>query len=247
MRTSIILIIAAFLVLIVSVGIFDQQLNAAFKQGGYKIPFSNYEASNFTGFRHIHLKSASTLNIKIEKGEYRVLTNPAVIESIKMKMNGDTLEIETVFPDDFHNYNDEFAMYISCPELTTLRANAYYHIKSREYLDRLGSEYFIFRRTTVNGFTQDSMNIFATNASCIWLINNSIKNLKADIGIDKGSATNFYIGEKNHFLHTDINIKSQSRFWIGDADSTQSFHYTLADSARLIVSGRASHVLQTVQ
>ena len=247
MRTSIIFIAVAFAVLLLSMGIYDEQLHSAFKNGTYKLPFNDYVSSSFTGFKNINLKSASTLNIKIEKGPYRILTNPSVNEFVKMNMNGDTLEIETVFPDDYHNYNFAYAIYIWCPQLSSIRSNAYYHIRSREYLDRQSSEYFSFRSSTIDGFTQDSINISATNASCIRLVNNNIENLHAEIGLDSGSATNFYIGEKNHFDHTNIDVRNHSRFWIGDADTSQSFHYTLADSARIIVSGRANHVIKKLQ
>ena len=247
MRTSIKFIIADLAVLVLSMAIYDQQLHSAFKKGDYKIPFSNYTASAISGFRNIKLMSASTINIKIEKGPYRVLTEPAANDYVQLKMNGDTLEIQTVFPDQYRGYNLDFAMYISCPELSSIYSNAYYHIRSHEYLDRFAREDFGYRQTTISGFTQDSLNVMATNASNIWLVNNNIKNLHAAIGVDSGSYTNFYIGEKNHFNQTNIDVKNHGRFWIDDADTAQTFHYTLTDSAQLIVSGRTEHILKKAQ
>jgi len=246
MRTSTKCIIAGFVALIISMLIYDQQLHSAFVKGTYKIPFSNYTASPISGFRNINLKSASTINIKIEKGPYRILIEPSANDYAKLKVNGDTLEIETIFPDQYHGTSSDFSMYISCPELFSVSSNAYYHMRSREYLDRYASENFQFRRTTISGFTQDSLNVTATNASNIWLLNNNIKNLQAIIGMDSASASNFYIGENNHFAQTHIVVRNFGRFYIGDADSGQSFHYTLTDSAQLIISGRAKHILKTL-
>ena len=200
MRTSIKLVVLALAVLILSMAIYDQQMYGAFKKGTYKIPFSNYVESNYTGFRHINLKSASTVNIKIEKGPFRVLTEPSAHQFVHLKMNGDTLEIESIFPNEYHGYGVDFGMYISCPELSSIRSNAYYHIRTHEYVDRQAEDYFKFRRTIIQGFTQDSLNIVATNASNIWLVNDTIKNLNALISIDSSSASNFYIGENNHFI-----------------------------------------------
>lgn len=247
MRTSIIFIVAAFAVLLISMGIYDQQLHTAFKKGTYKIPFSNYVVSDYTRFRNINLRSASTINIKIQRGPFRVLIQPSVAEHIELKMNSDTLHLETFFPDDYHNYNADFAVYIWCPELSSIRTNGYYHIKSREYVDKQASEYFMYRRTVVNGFKQDSLSISATNAGSIWLLNDTIRNLNAVIGIDSSSATNFYIGHGNQFQNTNIDVRNVSRFWIDEADTAQQFHYTLSDSAKLIVSGRVKHLLKTQQ
>ncbi len=247
MRTSIKFIIAAFAVLVICMAIYDQQLYSAFKKQTYKIPFSNYTASAISGFRNINLKSASTINIKIEKGPYRVLMAPSSNDYIKLAMSGDTLEIETVFPDEYMGRGLDFTMYISCPELSSIHSNAYYHIRSRGYLDRYASENFKIMPTTISGFTQDSLDITASNASNIWLVNDTIKNLNAIIGADSASASNFYIGEKNHFTHANIDVRNLGRFWIGDADTGQSFHYILTDSAQLIVSGRAKYILKALQ
>jgi len=247
MRTSTILIIVALAVLLVSMGVYDQQLHTAFKQGAYKIPFSNYVSTNFSGFRHINLKSASTVNVKIERGPFRTLTEPSASDFVQLKMNGDTLEIETVFPDDYRNYGAGFGMYISCPVLSSISSNAYYHIRREKHVDRFASENFRIRRTIVSGFAQDSLNVMATNASNIWLVNDTLKSLNALIGADSASASNFYIGEKNYFERTNIDVRNQARFWIHSADTTQTFHYTLTDSALLIVSASARHILKTLQ
>jgi len=219
-------------------------LKRELEKGLYKIPFSNYVESNYTGFRNINLKSASTVNIKIEKGPFHVLIEPSVRNYAHLKMNGDTLEIETVFPDEYHGYSVDFAMYISCPEISSIHSDALYRIMSKEFVERDAER---SRRTTIEGFSLDSLNIIATNGSDIRLVSDTIRNLNAVIGIDSASASKFYIGKNNHFDHANINVRNLSRFWIGYADTTQAFNYTLSDSAQLIVSGRANHVIKKLQ
>src|SRR6478672_7114383 len=189
MRTSIKLIVAALAVFLLSMAIYDKQLHSELEKGAFKEPFGDYVASHYTGFRNIHLKSASTVNIKIQKGPYRVLIEPSANQYVHLEMNRDTLEIETVFPNEYHSYRANFGMYISCPEISSIRSDAYYHIRSREYLDKDAQDYFKFRRTTIDGFTQDSLHVTATHASNIWLLNDTIKNLDATIGVDSASAS----------------------------------------------------------
>jgi hypothetical protein len=236
MKTSNKFLLAAVLLLVISVGIYDFQLKAEYLKGDYKKPYNGFVNLNFRNFKAIELGSSTAINIMLVKGPFQVLADPGAIEFMKIEQRHDSLFIRAAFKDNFHNVRSAQVLYISCPELTSFSADAKYMASETQVIDTISSADFNWRPTTISGFTGNTLNINADHAANILLKNNKFKILNAVIGTSSGSASNLSVETGNQFGKTNLDIRNKSRLWIKD-DSLSSITYKLSDSAKLILNG----------
>ena len=242
MRTSSKILIATFAVFIASLVIYDWGLRAEYLKGDYTKPFNDYVALNYSGFNEIELNSSTAVNIKIVQGQFKVLANPYAVEFLRVSRQGNRLIVNAAFSDQFRSINTDYILYISCPNLSALYADAYYNKAGITVTDTTSND-FDWKSTLISGFTEDNLNIKETHASNIILENNKLNNLTATVGINEKSRSNLTIGDDNQFKTTDLNILNKSQLWIKSANSN-NLNYHLADSATLVVNGAsAKHLL----
>ena len=242
MRTSSKILIATFAVFIASLVIYDWGLRAEYLKGDYTKPFNDYVALNYSGFNEIELNSSTAVNIKIVQGPFKVLANPYAVEFLRVSRQGNRLIVNAAFSDQFRSINTDYILYISCPNLSALYADAYYNKAGITVTDTTSND-FDWKSTLISGFTEDNLNIKETHASNIILENNKLNNLTATVGINEKSRSNLTIGDDNQFKTTDLNILNKIQLWIKSANSN-NLNYHLADSATLVVNGAsAKHLL----
>ena len=242
MRTSSKILITTFIIFIASLVIYDLGLRAEYLKGDYTKPFNDYVPLNYTGFNEIELNSSTAVNIKIVQGPFKVLANPGAMDFLKVSRQGNRLIVHAAFSDQYRSINTDYILYISCPNLSVLYADAYYNNASITITDTTAND-FGWKPTLISGFTEDNLNIKETHASNIVLENNKINSLAATVGMNEKSRSNLTIGDNNQFTTTDLNILNKSQLWIKGANSN-NLNYHLADSATLVVNGvSAKHLL----
>jgi len=222
--------------------IYDWGLRAEYLKGNYTKPFNDYVALNYSGFNEVELNSSTAINIKIVQGPFKVLANPDAIEFLRVSRQSNRLIVNASFSNQYRSINTDYILYISCPNLSSFKADAHYTTGSNKVIDTAAND-FAWKPTLISGFIEDNLNIQETHASNIVLENNKLNNLTATVGINEKSRSNLTIGDNNRFTTTDLNILNRSQLWIKSANSN-NLNYHLADRATLVVNGAsAKHLL----
>ncbi|MGZ3874058.1 MAG: hypothetical protein ACXVJD_14145 [Mucilaginibacter sp.] len=236
MRTSNKILLAALVFMIIALVLYDYQLKAAYQKGDYKNPYRNFVTLNYTGFNAIELNASTAVNIMLVKGPFKVIAAPDAIEYLKIRQRNGTLVIDANFKDNYQSGRAAYLLYISCPSLSSFKADARYIASDIAVTDTLAGDDFKWKPTVIKGFTGDSLYIREDHASNILLEYNRIGTLRAITGISKGSASNLCIGPDNQFNNTSLDIRNKSRLWIKEKNGVP-LNYRLADSAKVIVNG----------
>ncbi|MFC0514923.1 hypothetical protein ACFFGT_11965 [Mucilaginibacter angelicae] len=246
MKTSNKLLIAAITLLLLSTALYDFQLKAQYKKGDFRNRFGDFINLNLSGFKIINLKSSTAINIMLAKGPFKVLADPDAMEFARVEKHGDTLMVEASFRSNFHNARTPYVLYVSCPEISEVIADAHYIAYENHITDTLAAADFSWRPTVITGFTLNSLKLSLNHASNITLENDSIATLNAVTGIENGSASNLILGINNHIGNARLDIRNKSRLWIKEAVNTR-LNYQIADSAKLIVNGASQNILKFKQ
>jgi hypothetical protein len=242
MRTSNKILVAAFALLIVSLAFYDLRLKAEYQKGDYTDPYRDFVKLDYKNFNAVELESSSAINIMLVQGPFKVAATPDAIDFLDIRQEKNRLIIGAKFRDHWRGINQGYAIYISCPSLSSLKTDAFYQANDIKVTDTIARDPS-WRPTIIDGFTSDSLFIQEHHASNVALQNNKIKHLAATVGISDRSSSIFIIGKNNEFDQADLNILNRSQLWIKGAlgDNT---NYHVADSASLIINGSvAKHLL----
>ncbi|MBS1531663.1 MAG: hypothetical protein JSU01_15260 [Bacteroidetes bacterium] len=242
MKTSNKILIVTLALLIGCLGFYDMGLKAKYETGDYTNPYSNYEKLSYRNFDVVELNSSTAINIMLVQGPFKVLASSRVTDYLDIRQEKNRLIIGAKFPNQYRGEADQYIVYISCPRLSTLKADASYMAGDVKVTDTLARD-LNWRPTVINGFTADSLNIEEDHAGNVLLLNNKIGQLHATVGLSNRSGSALTIGQNNQFAGTEINVLNRSRLWIR-ANSTNNINYHLADSATLMVNGASvKHLL----
>lgn len=241
MKTSNKLALLGIIVILAAIVWFDLIMRAAYFTGDYKKPFREFVSLDFKNFNTINLNASTAANIIVQQGPFDVKIEPYGKDYVKVTQNGTALNISAGFSGSYRNPRYGYVMLITCPNLVKFNTDARYMAGDIQITDTLAAD-FNWRPSIIRDFRQDSISIIATHASNIMLIGNDVKTLKAIVGTNEGSASDFTITGDNRFERADLNILNKSRLRLlgGNIPNLQ---YQLADSARLIINGAARKLI----
>lgn len=257
MRTSTKLFLGALLLLAICLGFYDWKLGAEYRKGDYTDPYYGYVPLSYRDFDEIELRSASSVNLMMVQGDFKVLEHPRASRFVVVRQEGKRLIIEAKFLDHLETVNALQTLFISCPNLTAFSADTKYTVGTVATTDYENWD-FRWLPTVIRRFNQDSLTIREEHASNVWLEGNRIRRLTAVSGAGEtrpgaagetgaGAAAGeegpmLLIGQGNHFDSSDLHILNKGRLWIKGTDIRQ-LTYHLADSATLTVNGVSAHYL----
>jgi hypothetical protein len=246
MRTSTKLFLGALLLLGICLGFYDWKLGDEYRKGDYTNPYYGYVPLNYRDFDEVELRSASSVNLMLVQGDFKVLEHPRASRFVVVRQEGKRLIIEAKFQDHFETVNASQTLFISCPKLSVLSADAKYRVGPVAITDYENADPK-WLATVIRGFIQDSLTIREEHASNVWLQGDRIRRLTAVSGAGETGGTGeegpmLLIGQGNHFDSSDLNILNKGRLWIKGTDMRQ-LTYHLADSATLTVNGVSAHYL----
>ena len=164
------------------------------------------------------------------------------MEYMKIKQEGRRLIIRTEFENDYRFNPHQYLLVISCPKISFLSTNATYRSYNKEVTDTIVREDWKMRQVLIDGFAQDTLHIVQDYGSTVILDSNHIGHIYARIGKSQHSGSNLIIQNTNHFQSASIYIENQSKLFL-DSATIGNLDYHLADSARLIIDGRAINLL----
>ena len=242
MKTSNKLIIAALLLLLVSLIAYDYKLKDAYDSGSYKNPYREFTTLKFKDFDAVDVTSSIAANVKFIQGPFKVIIDSNALEYVKVKQQGKRLQITVHFEHDYPFNHNPYVLVISCPKLVELYTNTLYTQDRKRVIDNELREEWNTRLVLMEGFEEDSLFIKQDYASAVVLSGNRIKSVRAVTGESPGSVSRLTVLKSNHFGHANIDILNNSSLFLNDA-AIQNLSYHLADSARIIVNGVSQHLL----
>jgi hypothetical protein len=233
---------AALFLTVVLLVVYDLRLKAAFLSGAYKIPYSDFTTLSNTGFDIVDLNASTKANVKFVQGPFSVRVENNALDFVALKQQGNRLEIDAAFERNQRWDPNPYVILISCPVLKELTTNATWRAYNRVSTDSIVRDDWQMRRVLIDGFRQDSLSILQDYGSTVVLANDTIRWVKAVIGRSDRSGSKIIINGGNEFQDALLDIGHYSQFILEDAH-IHSLSYRLADSAELIVTGRAHHLL----
>lgn len=233
MKTSNKLLMAAVLLLLGSLTIFNLSLRAEYRRGTYKDPLRNTTALKFSGFTEVSVPAASALKVKIVAGPFGVRVSDRAAEFVKVSQQGGRLTVALAFPEDRQYLGGGDVLTISCPQLRRLTAGSTYALAGKPLTDRENRGGTV----RVQGFRQDSLALRQDYASRVELTGNQLGYLRAEAGASAGSRAKLSIGPGNRIQAADLRLRSQSELELGSRIEVP--RYQFGDSAKVSFAGPA--------
>jgi hypothetical protein len=242
MKTSNILLLTAFSLIVGSIVFFDLTLKSAWLSGSYKDTFKDYLELGYKNFDAIDLDASTSANLILKQGPFSVRIDPTAADFVHVDQRAGRLHITAAFAGSYINPRPGYVLVISCPSIKQFNADALYIAGDLPVIDTLASEDFRWRPTFIRGFTADSLIITGKHAGSVILLGNHIRVLNATIGIGNGSRTDMTILGDNQIGQANLNILNKSQLKL-DGAAIGHLNYTLADSARLLIQGTANSLV----
>lgn len=223
MKTSNKFLIAAVLVIIISVAIHDFALKAAYLKTNYKSRFYNKEQLHLTDFDVVDLKPSGFTNVIIEQGpKFAVWVSKEAKRDLFFNKDSHTLKIAYKEKTDAYYQKD---IIIICPNLESVIARE--STKDRDFS--------IIGYIEVRGFKQDSLNVESAKGTTISLTNNIIDMLNAGTNASGGVISLPW----NRIKQSNVNIRGIGTLQLYDKNGLGKTAYNLSPSATVTLNGDA--------
>lgn len=231
MKTSNKLLIAAILIIIVSMVTYDFALRAEYLKGDYKSRFYGFEkTTSFNGFTRIDNRAANLISIDVEHGtESGIWVKSNWKNRFKIFRKGNTLIIEVLEQEFKHVNADDQSITIICPTLDEVTTTPYAMKPNEESSYATGT-------TTLTGFVQQDLALKINEASTLVLAKSKIQNLKALVGDKTSRTARLMIKPDNKITNATIEVLGRNTLDIVDAIIAKK-NFTIADSATVVMSG----------
>jgi len=242
MKTSNKIILSAFVIFAISLGVYNTALKAEYQTGKYKDPNREYNSYQIDGFDEIDINAAGMMRVDIEQGPFLVKEFKRSQDSLRITKVGNRLVVDIDLGKKLEDKdaNGEFhigynKIVISCPKLKVLKTDNFYTVNGkRSDKMNVSTTYDTWDPNTVKliKFKQDSLSLWqndgmVTIKSCDFgfltgkALKNSILNIETDNHINKADLT---INDAGTLKINRANIQQLS---LGAADST---HISLSGS-----------------
>ncbi|HWZ03746.1 MAG TPA: hypothetical protein VNX40_09050 [Mucilaginibacter sp.] len=243
MKTSNKLVIAAIILILVSLVGYDYLLKGAYVSGKYKDPYNTFISLKFKEFDTVDLVSSTAVNVKFVQGPFSVRIDSNFSEYTRIKQTGKRLHISAVFEANYMSDPNPYTMVISCPHLSVINIDATYKSNGKQVTDTTVRDDWRMRKVLIDGFKQDSLIINQDYGSTVVLANSRLQSISTTTGKSVKSGSKLVILEHNQIQKTNLDILNSSTLILGNAQ-IGDLNYRLADSAKLILNGKASNLLK---
>jgi len=246
MKTSNKILMAAALVLIAWLVIYDNALKAEYVKGDFKKPHYHMQQLSFSNFNTIEHNAGNIIGLQVEKGPYGVWVDDYIKDKINISQNGQTLVITNTSKE---NVNDYRGIIISCPDVISITSNPFINPKKAtgdRYLRQNGNsmiiEYFQHETILVTGFNQPVMNLQANQFTEFELKKNTLGQLNAKVGDKQRGQAGLTIDADNNISTADLQVPGKSTLTL-DNVTINKVTYKVTDSAEVTLTGKAVHLL----
>jgi hypothetical protein len=237
MKKSNLLLLAAFAILAVSLGMYNVALKNEYATGTYKDPYKNYKPLNLQGFQAIDINAANKVNVEVKPGKFQVWVHERSTDIVRVKLVGNRLQIDAAYPEEEGN---DGSVIITCPSLAEIKTNAYFQVKGKQEQRKISS---YSPPVKVEGFTLDSLQLRQDNASRIRLNKNKIGLLRSTTGISPGAASHLEIGSDNTIQQAYLTVRNKGKLRV-ESPKIARLQYDFGDSTEVTFSGSAMGMLK---
>jgi len=230
MKTSNKLLIAAILVIIVSMVTYDFALRAEYRKGTYKSRFYEMEKLNLEGFTILDNHVANIISVQVEYGKsYAVYMNNDLKNNLLISKNGNKLMINVADKEkpQINQYKNN--VIIICPKLDQVITSPNIKKSIEEWDNDNGT-------TSITGFDQQHLILFVNQTTRINFEKNKIEHLEATVGDSLSQHAYLFIGSNNQINDAVIKVFGKNHLSIGNPKVAKS-NFTISDSANVDVSG----------
>lgn len=246
MKTSYKYLLAATILILSSLFVYDLLVRAEYRSENYTNPYRNFVTLKFKDFDILDLPSSTAANVKIVQGPFSVRLDKYAVDFVHVSQEGKRLRIEANFDGNYQSTSSPYILIISCPILSEVNTDAEYKANNTNVTDTIVREDWNMRQVLIDGFNQDSLYISQDYGSTIVLANNHIRSISAVIGRSRGSGSYLIIQNNNEFSNADLDIQNDSRLFLDNA-KIQNLNYQLGDNAKLTVTGKAKNLLNNTK
>jgi len=243
MKTSNKLVIAGIILVLISLVGYDFLLKGAYVSGKYKDPYNAFAGLNFKGFDTVDLVSSTAVNVKFVQGPFSVRIDSNFSAYTRLKQTGKRLQINAVFESGYLSDPTAYTMVISCPHLSVINTDATYKSNGKQVTDTIVRDDWRMRKVLIDGFKQDSLIINQDYGSTVVLANSHLQSVSTVTGRSGKSGSKLVILEDNQIQNANLDILNNSTLILGNA-RIGYLNYRLADSAKLILTGKAQNLLK---
>lgn len=241
MKTSNKFVVAALLLILITLFIYDEMLKSEYVSGRYKDPYRNYVSLSFKDFTTIDLNSATIANAKIVQGPFSVRIDKNAEEYVNVIKNQNTLIVNANFKSSMLYNPKPYLIIISCPKLAELKTGATYAIHNLPVTDTIVG--WQMREVLIDGFKQDSLIVNQDYGSTVVIKDSHLNYLNGTIGKKRGSGSIIKIFKSNSIERVNLEIQNRSQLELNNIQVPR-LNYQLADSAKIIFNGAAANFLK---
>ncbi|HXI01119.1 MAG TPA: hypothetical protein VNI52_12695 [Sphingobacteriaceae bacterium] len=238
MKTSIKLLITAVAILFGTTAAYDFALQTSYEKGTHRDPWYNFSQLNYKDFDEIDIQAANLVNVSIVRSDtFDVRLNNNLSKEVKIKQEGSRLII--TFDTKRNRYRDYAkSLQIKCPIIRRLNTDAVFILDGKSVTIKNGASENFYGSLGVSlaGFNQDTLALTMHNASKINLINNSLRYLNVNMGMDKASEPVLKLNKTNKVKSAKLNIQNKSMLNLNDI-AIGNLEYKISDSAQVNLSG----------
>jgi len=249
MKTSNKILLAATLIIITYLIIYDFALQAEYRKGDFKSSYYHMQQLKFNNFTTIEHNAGNIIGLKVQKGPYAVWINEYLKDKVTISQHNQTLQIDYTGKKGDYVNGYETAIIISCPNVASITTNPYIaaggSLEGRS-VHKSGESIIVQRNphgiSTVSGFSESSMNIQASQFTEIDLENNSLDELNAKIGANPTGDAGLTVNANNKIKAANLQVLGKSSLRLDDL-VIDKINYNLADNAEVTLTGKASGML----
>lgn len=239
MKTSNKLLIAAILVIIVSMVTYDFALRAEYVKGEYKNRFYEKENLGFKGFKSIDNRAANYLTLSVERGDhFEVWVDKNLKDRIKISKIGDQLIVDVM-----DRKSPKIVFYgntitIICPSINEITTQPLWLVKEDQGI------YPSDATTSLSGFNQQNLSLIVKEFTHLNLEKTKIENLNATVGNNSSTHAYLFIASNNQIGNANINVLGTNQLSIENPKINKT-NFTISDSANVNFSGSILKQLRT--
>lgn len=238
MKTSNKLILAAFLVFVVSLTTYNYALRAEYLTGSYKDLYRDFESINIKDFNEVEINGADLIQVEIKQGVYGIHQKKSKIPFRFTKI-GKRLIMTIAYPekpDEPINFGNNFVS-IACPHLTLLKINNGFLINGKTATN-LSWNTDWEPSLTLKKFTLDSLFI-QQDDNRFYLKDNKIGVLK----VTTAAHSKLNIDKSNTIQKANLQINYFSQLVLDNIFIPQ-LAYQLGDSSKVTLIGKSLNILR---
>ncbi len=234
MKTSNKLLIAAILIIIVSMITYDLALRVEYKKGTYKSRFYGFEKLGFKNFSKIDNRVANQVSIQINQSpEFEVFIKKELKDQIKIIQHEDLLIIDVLDRKTFR-YGGDNGVVIMCPSVERLVTTPFFKNKNEE---KAAEGYFISGSNTLVGFNQKNVDLCINKATHVFLIDSKIESLKAIVGNSTTKNAMLSLVGNTFIKSASITVAGTNSLEIQNKATIIKKVFNISDSAHVNLTG----------